>query len=234
VAKSGASGVQKTLRLLQASQGWPLALIQKTGEIGGQKVDADGVLLLQRLAQDGMVKPPSILTSHAGESVFLFTPTPSAANVSPLKREEYERALAIVSAVRQGQLLPNRFRIRSPGAVLYKLKSELQLAPTSDYAEQYTNLVQYRIARLEKLNNGFQQLKIIDTPENREALQIAYGLVQGSAPPDLSVDKEAMNAMTGSQEYVESLVSSKLMRERTTITLPDETKQELGQLLLGF
>jgi hypothetical protein len=44
-----------------------------------------------------------------------------------------------------------------------------------------------------------------------------------------------MDAMTGSQEYIESLVSSRLLRERETITLPDETRQELGQLLLeGF
>lgn len=232
VAKVGAKTVQHTLDLLKRAQGWPLALIEKTQEIGGKKISADEVALLKRLAQDGMVKPPSIITSHAGQSMFMFTPTPGQVNVSPLKREQYERALAIVSAVRQGELLPNKFSIRNPGALLYRLKTDLQLKPTSDYAEQYQNLVLLRIAKLEKLSNGWHQLKIIDTPENRESLNIAYNLVQGEKIADLDIDKEAIAAMTGSQEYVESLVSSKLLREREKVTLSEETQNEVTQLLL--
>ncbi len=234
VAKCGAGSVQKTLKLIQSAQGWPLSLIEKRGEICGTKISADDIQLLKRLAQDGLVKPPMISTSHAGKSVFIFSPTPGFVNVSPLKREQYERALAIVSAVRQGQLLPNRFRIRSPGAVLYRLKTDLELSPTTDYAEQYQNLVHDRVARLVELPNGYRQLKIIDTPENRESLKIAYQLVQGDTPPDLALDNEAMSAMTGTQEYVESLVSSRLLREREKIVLPEEKQFELGQLLLGF
>lgn len=231
-ARSGAAGIQKTLSLIQSSQGWPLSLIEKQMEIAGNKISHDDLSLLKRLAQDGVVKPPRIITSHAGEAVFMFSPTPGASKLNPLRREVYERALAIVSAVRQGQLLPNRFRIRSPGAVLYKLKTELKLSPTSDYTEQYQNLVNYRIAKLDKLSNGYRQLKIVDTPENREALRIAYSLVQGDTPPDLALDGEAQKAMTGSQEYVESLVSARVLREKETITLSDEKKFEYEQLLL--
>jgi hypothetical protein len=232
-AKSGASGIQNTLKLIQSSQGWPLSLIEKTMEIGGRLISHDDLLLLKRLAQDGAVKPPRINTSHAGEVIFIFTPTPGFAKLNPLRREVYERALAIVSAVRQGQLLPNKFRIRSPGAVLYTLKTELQLAPTSDYAEQYKNLVDYRIAQLVTLPSGYRQLKIVDTPENRESLSIAYSLVQGDTPPELALDSEAQRAMTGSQEYVESIVSARDLRERTIVTLSDENKFEYEQLLLG-
>lgn len=234
VASVGAKSVDKTLRQLRSAQGWPVQLIEATGEIAGSSVDKDGLRLLQRLAQDGVVKPPSITTSHAGTAVFLFTPTPAMTNLSPLKREVYERALAIVSAVRQGQLLPNRFRIRSPGAVLYTLIRDLQLSPTSDYGEQYQGLVHYRVARLEKLNNGFFQLKIIDTPENREALAIAYHLVTGGSAPDLGVDREAVSAMSGSREYVESLLSSKLLREKETVKLSSDDAFEIEQLILGF
>ncbi|WP_454677224.1 hypothetical protein [Achromobacter marplatensis] len=232
VAKSGAITVQRTLDLLKKAQGWPLSLILKTKEISGAKVSDDEIMLIKRLAQDGIVKPPSIVTSHAGQSAFMFAPAPNFVNISPLRREQYERALAIVSAVRQGELLPNRFRIRSPGAVLYKLKTELQLSPTSDYAEQYHNLEHLRVAKLEKLDGGYRQLKIIDTPENRESLDIAYQLIQGDKIPDLSVDGEAMNAMTGSQEYVESLVSSRMMREKENIVLSEETQHQVSQLLL--
>ncbi len=233
VANCGAKGVEKTLKLIQSAQGWPLSLIEKQMEIAGTKIDADDLLLLKRLAQDGAIKPPAINTSYAGHSQFIFTPTPKFVKVSPLKREIYERALSIVSAVRQGQLLPNRFRIRSPGAVLYKLKTELQLNPTSDYSQQYQNLVHNRIATLETLANGYRQLKVVDTPENRESLRIAYDLVQGETPSELSVDQEAMNAMSGSQEYVESLLSSRLMRDKETITLPEEKQFEISQILLG-
>jgi len=234
VAKSGASNVKKTLALLRASQGWPISLIEKQGEIAGTKLDPNGIQLLQRLAQDGLIKPPSIHTTHAGNSIFLFTPAPVSVNITPLKREIYERALAIVSAVRQGQLLPNRYRIRSPGAVLYTLKRDLQLSPTSDYSEQYQGLVHSRVAKLDKLSNGYRQLKIIDTPENREALDIANRLVQGDDSPDVSIDKEAVNAMSGTREYVESLVSSKLMREKETIRLSKDNAFEIEQLILDF
>lgn len=233
VAKSGASGIQNTLKFIQSSQGWPLSLIEDTMEIGGQAISHDDLLLLKRLAQDGAVKPPRIKTSHAGEAIFIFTPTPGNTKLNPLHREVYERSLAIVSAVRQGQLLPNKFRIRSPGAVLYKLKNELELSPTSDYAEQYKNLVDYRIARLVTLPNGYRQLKIIDTPENRESLKIAYSLVQGDTPLELGLDNEAQRAMTGSQEYVESIVSARALRDRDVVTLSDEKKFEYEQLLLG-
>lgn len=235
VAKCGAKTIKKTLEIIRLSQGWPLSLIEKNQEINGTKIGLDEIALLKRLAQEGAVKPPSITTAHAGNNHFIFTPTPGAANISPLKREVYERALAIVSAVRQGQLLPNKFRIRSPGALLYKLKTELKLAPTSDYADQYQNLVHLRVAKLEILDKGYRQLKIIDRPENREALNIAYNLVQGTHTSTLGTDTEAANAMTGPQEYVESLVSSKLMREKEIVKLNDETNAELGQILLeGF
>lgn len=235
VAKCGAKTVKKTLDLIKSSQGWPLALIEKNQEINGTKIGPDEIALLKRLAQEGAVKPPSITTTHSGQNQFIFTPTPGAANISPLKREIYERALAIVSAVRQGQLLPNKFRIRSPGAILYKLKTELKLAPTSDYADQYRNLVHLRVAKLDVLAHGYRQLNIIDRPENREALNIAYNLVQGTQAPVQGTDSDAMNAMTGPQEYVESLVSSKLMREKDIVKLSEETTAELSQLLLeGF
>jgi hypothetical protein len=82
------------------------------------------------------------------------------------------------------------------------------------------------------VQNGYQQLQIIDTPENRESLGIAYRLVQGDSTPDVAIDKEAVEAMTGTQEYTESLVSSRIMREREKIVLTGEAGHELQQLLL--
>jgi hypothetical protein len=162
----------------------------------------------------------------------MFTPTPGYMNVSPLKREQYERALAVVSAIRQGQLLPNKFAIRRPGALLNKLRTELQLSPTTDYGEQYQNLVHLRLARLVDVGKGYKQLQIIDTPENRESVDIAYQLVTGGVSHETVVDKDVIEAMTGSQEYVESLISSQEMRARETITVTGESGHEMQQLIL--
>ncbi len=232
VAKCGATGVSQLLKLIHAAQGWPLSVIEQRGEINGFSVSAEQILLLRRLAQEGMVKPPKITTSYSGESIFMFTPTPGYMNVSPLKREQYERALAIVSAVRQGQLLPHKFAIRKPGALLYRLKTDLQLSPTTDYGEQYQNLVHLRLARLVPVGNGYQQLQIIDTPENRQSIEIAYQLVTGGVSQETVVDKDVIEAMTGPQEYMESLISSQQMRARETITVPGESGHEMQQLIL--
>lgn len=235
VAKCGAGGTKRMLDLIRRAQGWPLSIIEKTGEICGFKIAKDEVQLLKRLAQEAIVKPPRIATSYSGENLFIFTPTPGRLNVSPLKREQYERALAIVSAVRQGQLLPNKYPIYKPGALLYKLMTELQLRPTTEYGEQYQNLVHLRLARLVSMDHGYQQLQIVDTPENRESLKIAYDLVAGGSVPDMSVDRDVIEAMTGTQEYVESLISSRIMRDKVTVTLTGESGHELQQLLLeGF
>jgi hypothetical protein len=233
VAATGANTVKNTLALIRSAQGWPLSLIESTGEINGTKISKDDLQLIKRLAQDGAVKPPTVTTSHSGENAFIFTPTPTSASITPLRRDLYEKSMAIVAAIRQGQLLPNRYRIRSPGAVLYKLKSELQLAPTSDYAEQYQNLVYLRLAYLEKQDRGFVQLKIIDTPENREALKIAYDLVSDGETSNLSVDPEVTKAFAGDQAYVESLIGSKNMREKETITLSEDNQLQLELLLIG-
>ena len=75
---------------------------------------------------------------------------------------------------------------------------------------------------------------VIDTPENREALSIAQDIIQG-AQDVTQVDAEAATAMTGSQEYIESIISSKQLRERGTVKLADEQKFEIEQLILeGF
>ena len=42
-------------------------------------------------------------------------------------------------------------------------------------------------------------------------------------------------AMTGSQEYIDSIISSKNLRERGTVKLDEERKFEVEQLILeGF
>ena len=233
VAAKGATTVRRLLDAVGESQGWPLGLIEKRERLGHHSVSPDQLQLLKRLAQDGIVKPPTIETTYAGKNHFIFTPTPSAGVLSPNKREIYERAMAIVAAIRQGQLLPRRYAIRSPGAVLYTLRSNLRLGKaTTEATQQYKQLTVLRIARLIDVGNGYSELEIIDTPENREALDIAYDLVTKGKTSGTEVDDTARKALQESQEYVESLIASADMRKREKVQLSEEQTEQLDLLFL--
>jgi len=233
VAGVGSKQVQKLLMAVRSMQGVPLSMIQKSKEIAGVKFTDDELNLLLRLAQDGAVKPPSINTKHSGEQFFIFTPTPAGAALAPTKREIYERAMAIVAAVRQGQFLPQRYAIRSPGAVLYKLKSNLKLGKaTTEATQQYRKLVHLRIARLVDVGNDYSELQIIDTPENREALEMAYRLVDAGVASGTEVDQSARDALQQEHTFVESLVSSGELQRRFNVPVTPEQQLEMENLFL--
>lgn len=141
--------------------------------------------------------------------------------------------MAIVSAVRQGQFLPQRYAIREPGAILYTLRSELKLRrATTEAAQQYKNLVHLRVARLVDAGGGFKQLCIIDTEENKEALDIAYGLVNAGVAKGIEVDEDARKAMQQDQSFVESLIASGKLQRSQKVALTEGQQQELDLLFL--
>lgn len=233
VAGGGSGQVRKIIQAIQMAQGIPLSIVQERHEIGGVTLDNPDINLLLRLAQDGAVKPPSITTAHAGENFFLFTPTPTGAALSPTKRDMYERAMAIVAAIRQGQFLPRKYAIRSPGAVIYTLRHNLKLAKaTTEAAQQYKKLVHLRIARLIDVGKGYSELRIINTPENLEALDIAYSLVESGVATGVEVDEEARNALQQEQSFVESLVASGKLQKWGTVPLTRAQQQEIETLFL--
>ena len=120
-AAVGANAIQSTLSKVKNSQGWPLSLIDTTGEIGGVKLATTEITLIHKLAEEGVIKPPTIKFGVKSES-FLFTPRPGKTRLNAANREVYERAMALISAVRKGQLLPARFEIRSPLRILEVLR----------------------------------------------------------------------------------------------------------------
>jgi hypothetical protein len=233
VAGGGAKQIQKILKGLKAAQGYPLALIEKYKQIGQLRLTDEEVRLFVRLAQDGAIKPPSIKTSHAGENFFLFTPTPAGAALAPTKRDIYERAMAIVAAVRQGQFLPRMYAIREPGAVLYTLKTDLKLSrATTEAAHQYQNLVYLRVAQLMDVGQGYKELRIIDTEENREALDIAYSLVNAGVASGIEVDTEARQALQQDQSYIESLIASGKLQKTRKVPITEQQQQQLDLIFL--
>src|SRR5262249_52955120 len=112
-AAAGASAIQSTLKKVHDNQGWPLSLVIGTQEIGGVRLDEPELALVQKLADEGVIRPPTIKFGGKTES-FVFTPRPGSARLNAANREIYERAMALISAVRKGQLLPSVYAIRSP------------------------------------------------------------------------------------------------------------------------
>jgi hypothetical protein len=115
VAAAGTPALESTLNKVKANQGWPLSLITSTGEIGGDRLSTTEVQLVDKLASEGIVKPPTIRFGAKTES-FLFTPKPGGTRLNAANREIYERAMALISAVRKRTATSSRVRHSITGA----------------------------------------------------------------------------------------------------------------------
>lgn len=233
IAGGGGAQVAKVLSAIKRAQGFPLALVEQTNKLGQVDLTPEESKMVIRLAQDGVVKPPSIHTQHAGENFFLFTPTPSGAALATTKRDIYEKAMAVVAAARQGQYLAKAYRLHNPGGLIYTLKRDMKLSrATTEASQQYQNLIRMRIALLSDAGAGYKQLHIIDTPENREALKIALDLVDEGDSKGIEVDDAARHALQQDQKFVESMVASSALAKTKKISLTEQQQFELDLAFL--
>lgn len=231
-AKSGAKTIQRILELIKESQGWPLSIIEQTKTVNGKSVTDDEIALIKRLAQDSVIKPPAITTPHAGQNYFLFPPAPGNAKLNLSNKEIYERAMALIASVRQGQLLAKRYPIRNPLWILNSLKSTGYLRPTTETQAQYQQLAIMRVGRIIPTGRGWHKFVLIDTEENVRALNLAISLLSTGSIANMEIDQEARIALQKDQTYIESIISSSKLRKDGKIELDEETKEEIDNLLL--
>lgn len=231
VAGSGASALQATLQKVKDNQGWPLSLVASTGEIGGVKLSVTEAQLVAKLAAEGVVRPPTIKFGAKSES-FLFTPKPGSARLNAANREIYERAMALISAVRKGQLLPEAYRIRSPVRILEALRDNGYLRSNSEARDQYQNLVVMRVAHLKQISAARWQLHLNRTPENEAALNLAIELLRAGTMSNMEVDNEARIALSQGEEYIQSLISATQLKKRQKQLTDPQAAYEFEQLLL--
>jgi hypothetical protein len=232
-ASVSASAIQSTLKKVKSNQGWPLSLISSTGEIGGSKLDSAELALVHKLSEEGVMKPPTIKFGAQSQS-FVFTPRPGKTRLNATNREIYERAMALVSAVRKGQLLPNEFSIRSPVRILEVLRDRGHLRSNSEARDQYQNLVVLRVAFLKSVGSNRWQLHLNRTPENEAALDLAINLLMTGALANMEVSQEARIALTKNEEYIQSLISATELKRRQKQIQNEQAKHEFDQLLLKF
>jgi ribosomal protein S8 len=232
-ASVGASAIQSTLQKIRGNQGWPLALIAAQKEIGGVKLSPTEVALVQKLAEEGVIKPPTIKFATAEHS-FVFTPKPGKTRLNAANREIYERAMALISAVRKGQLLPDLIKIRLPVRILEVLRDQGYIRANTEARDQYRNLVVLRVALLKETTPGWWQLHLNPTPENRAALDLAIDLLRTGALAGMEVNQEARIALTKNEEYIQSLISASGLKKRQKQIKDEQATHEFEQLLLKF
>lgn len=230
-ASSKTPNLKTALAKIKDNQGWPLSLLESTGEIGGVALSATEVALVKKLASEGIVKPPSIKFGVVTES-FLFTPKPGETRLNAGNREIYERSMALVSAVRKGQLLADEYKIRSPLRILESLGEKGYLRSNSEAKDQYQNLVVLRVAKLKQVTPTRWELHLIRTSENESALKLAVQLLRTGALANMEVDEDARIALSKDETYVQSLIASKEMKVREKQITNPQAEDEFQQLLL--
>ena len=229
----GASAIQSALNKVKDNQGWPLSLVLSSEEIGGIKLTTTEAALIRKLSEEGVIKPPTINFAGRSES-FIFTPRPGGTRLNAANREIYERAMALVSAVRKGQLLPAQYQIRMPVRILEVLRDRGFLKSNSEAREQYRNLVVLRVAHLVSAGPDRWQLHLNRTPENEKALNLAISLLRTGALANMEVHEEARIALTKGEEYIQSLISASELKKRQKQIQDEQASHEFEQLLLRF
>lgn len=229
----GASAIQSTLSKVKGNQGWPLSLVMSRNEIGGVALTKTETCLIQKLSEEGIIKPPTIKFGNNSES-FVFTPRPGKTRLNAANREIYERAMALVSAVRKGQLLPDQYQIRWPVRILETLRDRGFLGSNSEAREQYQNLVVLRVAHLKQVSANRWGLHLNRTPENEKALDLAINLLRTGALANMEIDEDARIALTKGEQYIQSLISASELKKRQRQVKDEQASQEYEQILLRF
>lgn len=230
-ARSGGGDIKAVLDIVKENQGWPLSLIEKRLELGGKKLTENQRQILNHLCSEGILKPPSIEFNGARE-LFVFTPRPGAKRLDSSNREIYERAMALVSCVRKGQLLAEKYRIRMPVRILEALRDKGYIGSNSEAWEQYRNLAFMRVGRLEKTTGDQYKFSLIKTEENVAALELAISLLRTGEMANLDVNNEARLALSKDESYIQSILSAAELKKRNRVALSEEAAQQFEQLIL--
>lgn len=230
-AGAGSGKVSGVLRKLARNQGWPLALIKKNQAIGEEPITKQELEIVIAIASEGFSSPPAIKTSHHGQNFFLFTPKPGVTRIVPSRRHIYEAAMALVAAVRQGQLLPNEYRIKWPVSLLNSLLNKKYLRANTEALEQYRKLGTLRVGRLKPAGGSWFIFELIENPDNIDAVKMAIQLVSGEEVVNAS-DPEIVLAFQKGQEYADSLLGRRLLVEQEKVDMTPELRDEVDQYLL--
>jgi hypothetical protein len=185
-------------------------------------------LLIGQAIRTGIIEKCSV-TTKKGTKDYLFMPNPKFRIESEGVRQcdLFDKAKIILSCIRQGQHYAEITRILYPDKVLQKLLDRGYLKPHSEFKEQYALLELHGIARTEPAIGNRDYLKLIDTDENRQAIEAAIDVI--------SHTREAVTARVVNTQARALLLSGNFInpaRNRARIKeLPQLTYKTLQNLM---
>lgn len=232
-ASIGASEIEAVIEFIRANQGWPMSLLKTPAGADESRLSPPQIQMLDLLTQEGVLKPPTIKFANKEEH-FVFSPTPGTGRITPSNREIYERAMALVSAVRKGQLLPEQYRIKWPTAILEALKTRGYLNANSEARLQYQNLITMRVGSLREVRDNRWEFHIHKTEENKRAIELALSLVQSGGSSTMQINEEARLALTKDEKYINSIISRNEIKKRSSGNVDQEAKEQFDQMLLNL
>ncbi len=219
IEKQGVELAFSVLDAIRKHPGWPLSAVINSSAIGNTQLHMEQVQFIQELVQRGILQPPAVETASSGKNHFLFTPPIGNERIPVVEKEIYEKAMALIAAVRQGQHFA-RYRVKSPLAVLHALSRDSWLRATTEAKEQWRAVALLRICKLKLISSGqgWHEVHLIPTEENEKALRLALQLLEmGDVTEERGLNPEAHLMLEGGGIYQEALRGLGSFRSRSSV-----------------
>jgi hypothetical protein len=147
------------------------------------------------------------IVGSGGEAAFAFVPYRASPAQRLMEKVVLEKALILLACVRYGQHFA-RHAIHSPSAILRKLRDGASLKATTEAGSQYRTAAQEQILVLESTGGSFYTVKLLDTPDNIAAINLAIDLIEYGEPVASREDPKQRLLFTGGQ-YLTPLMTMK-------------------------
>jgi len=220
----GSTKFKAAFEILRRYPGLPLSKIQVFTD------DLEVQDILRAYVNYGCFQPPKVNTTRSGSNFFLFTPSQGTQKIKIIEKEVYEKVLALIASVRQGEHFASD-KIREPIKILYQLFWHKKLARHPESLEQYAPLALLRVCKLVKESPYSYELVFIDTPENNMALGLAINMLEGNVESmPRGLDTKAVYLIQSDINYEESLrgyrslIKEKRVRKSKKATINNLTK----------
>jgi len=154
------------------------AAFERARKYQGLPVDIDpNADVMTGLIGAGLMAGPHLQDPRGATRMFAMAPYGLPPQLLTYEKSLLDKAMAIVAAVRMGQHWGGVTPVLYPAAILRRLLEPGKwVARHSSTARQYSVLQQLGVVRFDNANRKAMQL--IDTPDNRRAVQIAIDLIE--------------------------------------------------------
>lgn len=188
---------------------------RRVREHQGLPLDDEAGVLNQAVGQGILLA--NTIEGTGGKAAFAFVPYNVDRAHLRMEKAILEKAMVLLACVRYGQSYAHH-RIRMPGLLLEKLRDKAPLTATSEASTQYRTAAQQQILRLEEESEGFHCARLIDTPDNLAAVDLAIDLLTHGEPLTAREDPDRKLLFTDGR-YLTPLMT---MKSHARLKLVDE------------